>query len=170
MGFLVSQRFASIIFLVLPAEAVLGVVDISPEEIVISKKEAAVMMITTVSQTVEPVGWPPTQRTGYQEEKQTGTRAHRNTNNNWHQTGIGVIFISLCSSAREGREDNILFFNIFRVSRTYMASKYSIYYLYGKGMDKEEYTLFIIFQTSIQQYTALQWVVLYSKFPTIHDV
>ena len=82
MGFLVSQRITSIMFLVLPAEAVLRVVNISSEEIVISKKEATVMMITTVSQTVEPVGRPPTQNTGYQEEKQADTRAHRYTNNN----------------------------------------------------------------------------------------
>ena len=35
------------------------------------------MMITTISQTVEPVGGPPTQTTGYQEEKQADTPAHR---------------------------------------------------------------------------------------------
>ena len=56
MGLLVCKRMTSIMFLVLPAEAVLGVVDVSPEEIVISQQEATVMMITSISQTVEPVG------------------------------------------------------------------------------------------------------------------
>ena len=77
MGFLVSERITSSMFLILSAEAVLGVVDVSPEEIVISKKEATVMMITTISETVEPVGGPTTETTGYQQEKQAGTRAHR---------------------------------------------------------------------------------------------
>ena len=64
--------------LILSAEAVLGVVDVSPEEIGISKKEATVVMITTVSQTVEPVGGPPTETTSYQQEQQADTRgAHR---------------------------------------------------------------------------------------------
>ena len=76
MGFLVSKRITSIMFLILPAEAVLRVVNVSPEEIVISKKEATMMMITTISQTVEPVGRPPTQTTSYQEETQGGTRTH----------------------------------------------------------------------------------------------
>ena len=77
MGFLVSKRITSIMFLILPAEAVLRVVNVSPEEIGISKKEATMMMITTISQTVEPVGGPPTQTTGYQEEKQAATPPHR---------------------------------------------------------------------------------------------
>ena len=76
MGLLVCKRMTSIMFLVLPAEAVLGVVDVSPEEIVISQQEATVMMITSISQTVEPVSGPPTQTTTYQEETQAGTRAH----------------------------------------------------------------------------------------------
>ena len=63
-------------FLVLPAEAVLRVVNVSLEEIVISQQEATMMMITSIGQTVEPVGGPPTQTTSYQEETQAGTRAH----------------------------------------------------------------------------------------------
>ena len=106
------------------------------------------MMITTISQTVEPVGRPPTQTTSYQEEKQASTGTHGVTPIATDtKLASVVIFIYLSSSARP-REGNILFFNIFRVSRTYMAFKYSIYCIYGKGRYKEEYFI-IIFQTSI---------------------
>ena len=77
-------------------------------------------MITTVSETVEPVGGPPTETTSYQQEQQADTRGtHRvqpavtTDTKHWQCRNL---YISL----HQAGEDRILFLNIFIVSRTYL--------------------------------------------------
>ena len=72
------------------------------------------MMITTISQTVEPVGRPPTQTTSYQEEKQASTGTHGVTPITTDtKLASGVIFIYLSSSARPGQGRTKFYFSTY---------------------------------------------------------
>ena len=58
--------------LISPAEAVLRVVDVPPEEVVVPPQEAPVVVVTSPGQAVEHVGGPPRPGRGQQDEEEAG--------------------------------------------------------------------------------------------------